>query len=214
MGIKVSTVTIFWSKSWLIWFVGKCWRRQRWERQAILLRNVSLRLSFIFLTSRYLSHTNRATSLTLCPLSLKSFQFSLKSYHHLSHILHHTLSGYLLLTFFVNITPPSEFSKKWHCSVCGGRSACRTHCGGETVIYIYILMGWDLLWVPLHLDFAAISFSEILNYEKKFWIIFPQNISVIDCQWFAKEIDTKSQVLVAYFVVRLRRGNSMAENWQ
>ena len=102
----------------------------------------------------------------------------------LSHIAPHTIRIFTpYLPNFVNITPPSEFfSKKRHCSVCGGRSACRTHRGGETVIYIYILMGWDLLWVPLHLDFAAISFSEILNYEKKFWIIFPQNISVIDCR--------------------------------
>ena len=141
-------------------------------------RTTSLTSYHISLTSCHISLTHRTTSLTSCHIFLLTCHPSHRSCH-----LSLWIFTPCLPSLFCQLYPPPSklFSKKRHCSVCGGRSACRTHCGGETVIYIYILMGWDLLWVPLHLDFAAISFSEILNYEKKFWIIFPQNISVIDC---------------------------------
>ena len=44
----------------------------------------------------------------------------------------------LIVTIKTWFILPNFFSKKRHCSVCGGRSACRTHCGGETVIYILL----------------------------------------------------------------------------
>ena len=127
----------------------------------------SLPIFYLSHISLPLSHKSGHLSHIVSPLSQILPLLSNRNTTSLTYCTTHYLDIYSLPSQFCQHHPSFLFSKKRHCSVCGGRSACRTHCGGETVIYIYILMGWDLLGVPLHLDFAAISFSEILNYEKK-----------------------------------------------